>query len=105
MSKITHVYGCSDDLVELDGAIYDEIGLSYRNPAALVTFDNGARLIVRYDDEGVWRIEDQSLRPGLVEITECENRPGYDGPDGAVYSDEAAVTGAAKFRWENHYEH
>ena len=92
----TRVYGASDDLIELDGAIYDEFD-AYEEVKQL-TFDNGVVLVIQYADEGIWRIEDRSLQKGLVVLTKCEDREGYDGPDGKVYSDEAVVAGATKVK-------
>ena len=90
MDKITTIYGASDDLIELDGAIDGEV-YCY-NSQALVIFDSGAALLVHYDDEGIWRI--RSVGVQLVTITRCEDRDGYTGPDGDVYSDLATVGGA-----------
>ncbi|MFT4225323.1 hypothetical protein [Micropruina sp.] len=92
----TRVAGASDDLVELDGAIYDEFdGYDWDHR---LTFDNGVRLILRYDrdGDGIWRIE--AADSDLVKVIRCEDRPGYTGPDGRIYSDEAIVTGATKVK-------
>lgn len=97
--QTTRITGASDDLIELDGAIYDEIGTPFNDPTTDITFDNGAKVRVIYDDEGVWRITDASPEPGLVTIVRCEDRPGYTGPDGSVYSDEATVTGATNYTY------
>ena len=94
----TRIVGASDDLIEMYGAIDDEFGAYDVN--TMLTFDNGVRLTIDYTDDGVWRIKDCSLRPGLVTITACEDRPGYEGPDGPVYSDEAVVEGASKVSLE-----
>ena len=93
----TTVYGCSDDLVELDGAISDEFDaydLHHR-----LTFDNGAVLVVRYDrdGDGVWRIENRDDHPAVT-VTRCEDREGYTDPDGPIYSDLATVTGATSVK-------
>ena len=95
----TTVYGCSDDLVELDGAIYDEF--SAYDMDNLLKFNNGATLIVRYDrdGDGVWRIECDDDHPSVT-ITRCEDRDGYTDPDGDIYSDLATVVGAASVKHE-----
>ena len=93
----TRITGASDDLIELEGDIYDEFD-SYDTDSKL-KFDTGAVLVLHYDEEGVWRITDRSTREGLVaSIVRCENRPGYTGPDGKVYSDEATIEGATSVK-------
>ena len=89
----TTVYGYSDDLVELDGAIEEEFS-GYDHDHRLA-FDNGAVLIARYDrdGDGIWRIENPSDHPSVT-TTRCEDREGYTDPDGPIYSDLAIVTGA-----------
>ena len=97
MTDIT-VEGYSDDLIELEGGIRDEVDCF--DTAVRLTFDNGAVLLVEYDRDrdGIWRIEDKSPASGLVTVTRCEDRPGYTDPDGDIYSDLAVVTGAAKVK-------
>ena len=92
MTDITTIYGASDDLIELDGAIYDEF--SAYDETSQLTFDNGAVLTIRYDDDGIWRIENTNRHPSVV-LTRCEDREGYTDPDGPIYSDQATITGAA----------
>ena len=94
-NAITHVYGISDDLVELDGAIYDEFGTYDRD--SRLKFNNGAVLTVSYTDDGIWRIDNPRNHPSVT-ITRCEEREGYTGPDGPVYSDIAAVVGATSVK-------
>lgn len=91
MTNETRVTGCSDDLVELDGAIYDEFD-GYNRDHRLA-FDNGVILFVRYDRDGIWRIEASGLLDAVT-VIRCEDRPNYTGPDGKVYTDEAVVIGA-----------
>ena len=90
----TRITGASDDLVELDGAIYDEYdGYDVDH---WLRFDTGAVVVLRYDrdGDGIWRIEDHRPRAGIVTIVRCEDRPGYTGTDGPIYADEATVAGA-----------
>lgn len=96
-TPVTTVYGCSDDLVELDGAIYDEF--SAYDLHNLLKFDNGAILIVCYDrdGDGIWRIENDDDHPSVT-ITRCEDREGYTDPDGDIYSDLATVVGATSVK-------
>lgn len=90
---ITTVYGYSDDLIELDGQIYEEFPIC--DGRGLLVFDNEVTLLVEYDVDGVWRITDHSDFPSSdVEIVKCEARNDYEGQMGCVYSDLAKVTGA-----------
>jgi len=84
-------------LIELDGAIYEEFGAYDRDGRLL--FDNGAVLTVAYDrdGDGIWRIENPREHPSVT-ITRCEDRSGYTGPDGDIYSDLAVVTGATSVK-------
>ena len=97
--RITTVYGCSDDLVELDGAIYDEFDAYDRDHR--LTFDTGLMLMVRYDrdGDGIWRIENPLNRDDVT-VTRCEDREGYTDPDGPIYSDLATVIGATRVTHE-----
>lgn len=56
----TVVTGASDDLIELDGDIYEEFGLHNdeggEDAGDLIAFSNGVVLRVRYSQSGVWRI-------------------------------------------------
>ena len=94
-NAITHVYGWSDDLVELDGAICDEFGTYDRD--SRLKFNNGAVLTVSYTDDGIWRIDNPRNHPSVT-ITRCEEREGYTGIDGPVYSDIAVVVGATSVK-------
>ena len=56
--KGTRVYGCSDDLIELEGDIDDEVGCW--DETAELRFDDGTLLYVKYgkdDCGGVWAID------------------------------------------------
>ena len=53
----TKIYGASDDLIEIDGDIRDEIGMydtSEERPCWL-NLSDGTKMKVFYDKEGVWR--------------------------------------------------
>lgn len=91
MTATTTVEGYSDDLVEIEGAIREEF--DSWDTATLLEFDNGVKLRVEYGDDGVWRIRSLADSPHVV-ITKAEDRPGWAGADGAVYSDLATITGA-----------
>jgi hypothetical protein len=51
------VSGASDDLIEVDGDIYEEFSaLGGDDTGGILGFSNGVVLRIRYDEEGVWRI-------------------------------------------------
>jgi hypothetical protein len=50
-----YIYGRSDDLIEIDGHISDEID-SYRESKDLVTLPGLTVLRIFYDDKGEWRV-------------------------------------------------
>ena len=97
MSTSGIVTGASDDLIELNGSIRDES--SAYDVRATLTFNPGQRVAIEYTGEGIWRID--ALTPGVI-VTKCEDRPGFTGPDGPIYSDEALVEGATSFRFVKH---
>ena len=94
--RTTTVYGSSDDLVELDGAIRDEI--SCYDAEVRLTFDTGTRLRIEYDADGIWRITDATKTGPAPTIVRCEDRDGFTDRDGPIYSDLATVVGAASFK-------
>ena len=93
----TVVYGCSDDLVELEGGIDDEVYANSDDERQLI-FSTGVVLMVRYTDGGFWRIEQTA---GLeVSIARCaRDDPDNDDRD---YSDRATVPDAEWVEWDDH---
>lgn len=55
LMAITKIYGASDDLIEIEGAISDEIN-SYDDKTSFSVSD-GTKGSISYDDDGQWRIE------------------------------------------------
>ena len=89
----TRVTGASDDLIELEGGIREEFA-SF-DEASLLTFNTGVQLRIHYTNDGIWRIT--NLRPHFnVTIIRAEDRPGWTGPDGDMYSDVAIVKNATR---------
>jgi hypothetical protein len=84
------IYGCSDDLVEIEGDVREEF-MAY-GPIVL-GFPDGTRLSAEYtnDGDGWWRIH--ALHVG--EGTRCERVPCDDlvVEDAAAYSDRVTLTG------------
>ncbi len=56
MSKTVTVYGASDDLIEVEGAITAEFSPTDDDSPAFLAFSDGTVLKVRYDEDGVWVI-------------------------------------------------
>ncbi len=52
----TRVYGASDDLIEFEGDVNGEEGVSFPKSTAVVLFSDGTRLRVTYGDKGLWKI-------------------------------------------------
>lgn len=52
----TKVYGASDDLIEIDGDIYEEFG-RYNSEGDYLAFSDGTVLYMVYDGDGIWRIK------------------------------------------------
>lgn len=57
------VSGCSDDLIEIDGAWEDEIGC-YEH-VATIEFDDGTEIEVEYGDYAAWHVK--VLREGSAD--------------------------------------
>jgi hypothetical protein len=83
MSSII-VYGYSDHLIEVEGAIRQEF-MAYIE-TTLLAFDDGTVLRIRYSDEGVWRI-----------VPVMEGR-GFDRIDQAPEDDEDNYSDRAYLR-------
>lgn len=85
MTTVT-VYGYSDDLIEVDGDIYEEFTLHNEAEGDLLAFSDGTILRVTYGDQGVWRIE--TVFPGSADLTLVQ-APEHDD---ANYSDRVTLT-------------
>lgn len=75
------VYGCSDDLVEIEGSFNDEIGCYNRN--VRIVFRDGTKILIGYGKKslGVWRIEVERHGTAPHKLTVCEDE------DAEIYSD------------------
>jgi hypothetical protein len=69
MDTVT-IYGASDDLIEVDGAIEEEFA-ARMDGAALVTCSDGTALRVVYDDDGIWRVTPVARGAGDLVVTQC----------------------------------
>lgn len=75
------VYGASDDLIEVEGDIFEEWGHSNEHPA-LLAFSDGTLLELRYDEDGLWRIT--RLAEGTATFTNVPGNPTDDVCDVAT---------------------
>lgn len=85
MASIT-VYGASDDLIELDGAISEEFPFLDRDDRGdLVAFSDGTILRVAFSASGVWRITPVVEGVGTLTIVQAPEE------DDDNYSDRATL--------------
>ena len=91
------LYGASDDLLEIDGHINDEIYVDCEKKTTIVVSD-GSVFQLSYDSEGCWRFKckekgtaGNQLEPAID--GDAERRPG--GESG--YSDILTLTGDIKW--------
>lgn len=80
----TTLTGHSNDLIELDGDIREEFSYSDQPEGDLLGFSDGTLLRIRFDDDGIWRINPVRMGPGLTSITQGSDD---DGTDTAVLTD------------------
>jgi hypothetical protein len=89
------VYGASDDLIEIEGGIYEEF--TYRDDEGtgeLVAFGDGTVLRVTYTHDGVWRIAPVARGTATLSIVQAPEGDEHN------YSDRATLTG--DLRWAVH---
>ena len=82
------VYGASDDLIELNGAIVEEFNYDSEDPAYLA-FSTGVVLRVFCDRNGIWRFSPIS-GASSISLDYCDNIYEDDG-----YSDQVWLHGPA----------
>jgi len=80
------VYGSSDDLIQIEGALCLEFDYSESNEGDLLAFSNGVVLRIRYGASGVWRITPAAC---LDQVT-INSAPENDSDN---YSDRATIHG------------
>ncbi|MFA7308094.1 MAG: hypothetical protein WC026_15640 [Hyphomicrobium sp.] len=74
----TVIYGASDDLLEIEGLLSEEMNPSNDEPNVL-GFSDGTLLQIEYDDDGIWRIK--MLRAGDCEYFHEQGSVEQDTPD------------------------
>ena len=94
---MTRIYGCSDDLIEIDGHWSDEISCYMKDDEqCALALSDGTLLSVKYDRDGVWRFAPIVI--GAVPYAKVDGMPDGDGEseraDGTpVYSDVLTFDG------------
>ena len=69
------VTGASDDLIEIDGDISEEISAYDADEKMYyIGFSDGTLLSVKYDDDGIWRINVKQKGEAQVTKTPAEER-------------------------------
>lgn len=85
----TKIYGCSDDLVELDGAIYDEIDCySTAEEGLTIECSDGTMGVIRYF--GDWTIEIDEKGFLFDKVVKCSDETLHTDEDAkgcSAYSD------------------
>ena len=77
------IYGCSDDLVEIEGSAYEEDEIDCYNRDVRITFADGTVIRIGYPKDGmaVWWIREEQRGTADRTITVCEDE------DADTYSD------------------
>ena len=81
---MVRIYGCSDDLIEIDGSKYDnEIGCNYNNPKVRMWFEDGTVIRVSYGkkDLAIWDIVIEEVGTARFDLWVCNDE------DAEIYSD------------------
>ena len=91
MPKLT-IYGCSDDLIEIEGDITEELnpGSEVEDDGTILAISDGTLLRVKYD--GIWRIT--TITKGASVLSK-EEAPEDDDDN---YSDRVTLEGP-QFNW------
>ena len=88
------IYGASDDLIELDGDIYEEFTAGGDEEPNLIAFSDGTLLEVTYTDAGIWRINALSVSTGTTITKDEATADEGNRPDGKpAYSDVVTLNG------------
>lgn len=86
------VYGCSDDLVEIDNSAYKENEIGCFDSDVRITFTDGTRIRVGYPKEGkaIWWIEIEKYGTAHYELSSCTDE------DANPYSDVFRIDAEVK---------
>jgi hypothetical protein len=85
MTTIT-VFGHSDDLIEFEGDLREEIGWYEDSKPCHIAFSDGTLLSILYDKDGIWRISRVAV--GSTDYQKTEGTSSEHD-----YSDRVTLTG------------
>lgn len=101
---MVRVYGCSDDLVEIEGAKYPDDEIDCFDKDMLIGFKDGTEIRIGYPKENlaVWWIEIEKTGGAAYAMNRC-----YD-QDAEIYSDVFSINSEVawhkavrkKYKWE-----
>jgi len=94
---LLHVYGASDDLIELDGYFSEEFSAYCDDSAKWLAFSDGTVLTVRYD--GDWRFDVKVKGPLYVETMRVEDNLDEDCYTDHVYFAQGILWVALIDQW------
>ena len=86
----TTIYGASDDLIEVDGDLYEEFSYQDDGAGDLLGFSDGTLLRIRHDEEGVWRITPIRIGTKLEGVEQAPADDDKNYSDRATFSDNLA---------------
>lgn len=79
-AEMIKIYGASDDLIEIEGAILEEFNwIPDEKETRLLCFSDGTLIRVFYDDDGIWRLN--KVVSGLAFFEKTDGDAEKDTPD------------------------
>ncbi len=108
MKHKVYIYGASDDLVELEGDVSEELSPNYEKPLYLL-FSTGTQVKIEYADDGVWRTEvvdeggaNCTVKPGQSDDSEEEMDARPECASVPPYSDLCVIESTRKIKLVRH---
>ncbi len=87
----TKVYGTSDDLIEIEGAIREEFNPHDDDEPSFLAFSDGTVLSIEYTRSGIWAIH--RVQAGSAAYSKTDNL----GEDSDQYTDTVTLRGDIKW--------
>jgi hypothetical protein len=88
------IYGASDDLIEIEGVVRDELNPPYGKPAVVtIKVDDivWAKVPIEYDSDGVWRIQPTAIYAPVAFVAARGENEGEDEHGCPGYSDKVVI--------------
>ena len=92
------IYGASDDLIEIEGDIREELTYNENAENNYLAFSDGTVVSIFYDNDGVWRIT-----PTIIGRAKYQKTFEAVSGDDERYSDEVVLEGE-DIQWVIHGE-